>query len=93
LFWNYRKAFGFDYIPLAIGIHREVLAVSPGPISGRALRKAIRMRCRHAKYLMALARDGAWRHDIYGQPVEPVAYADLVAARKLIAARKRRVTR
>jgi sRNA-binding protein len=86
----YPRAFGFHYKPLAIGTGRLVLDQNPGaPFSARVIRRTIRMRTKHHRYLMALAADGAKRYSLNGKPVGPVSYADMVAARRELAKRRR----
>jgi sRNA-binding protein len=85
---EYWPVFGRGYPPLAIGIHREIIAnpKRPARITGRMIRKAIYVRTQHDKYLMALIeRDAdsksiAKRYDLKGKPVGPVAPKDIKAA-------------
>jgi hypothetical protein len=85
---EYWRVFGRDYPPLAIGIHREIIAnpKRPAKVTGNLIRKAIYVRSQHDKYLMALIqRDGegkpcAMRYDLKCKPVGPVAAKDVKAA-------------
>jgi sRNA-binding protein len=64
------RAAGQPIVPLAIGTakHLEELGVP-----SEAVAHVIRGYTRHPAYLRALARPGAMRHDLTGQPVEPVS--------------------
>ena len=92
LFREYWRVFGPHYVPLAIGIHRKIIANSRHKgtgISGNAIRRAIYARTNYDKYLMAMIeRDEsgaqiAMRHDLRGRPVEPVSQEDIKAALKV----------
>jgi hypothetical protein len=85
---EYWRVFGVDYRPLAIGVHREIIAnpKRPAEVTGNLIRKVIFERTQHDKYLMALIErdaDGksiAKRYDLKGKPVGPVAAKDIKAA-------------
>jgi hypothetical protein len=58
--------------PLAIGIHRQLVALRPPGMSTRALREALSRWTNHPAYLRALTAPGAMRVDLDGTPVSPV---------------------
>jgi sRNA-binding protein len=60
--------------PLAIGTDRALAALLVSPDDdGKKLIKTIVMRhCQSVQYATAMSRDGAMRHDLDGNPVEPV---------------------
>jgi hypothetical protein len=85
---EYWRVFGRDYPPLAIGIHRQIIAnpKRPAKVTGNLIRKVIYERTQHDKYLMAMIQrdaDGkpcAMRYDLKCKPVGPVAAKDVKAA-------------
>ena len=95
LFRHYPRAFGQNYIPLMLGIHRELLANPKLPVGSNVLRKVLYRRTRYDRYLLAMAaRDefgfSAMRHNLKGEPVEPVSEADALAALDAWRRRKKR---
>jgi hypothetical protein len=69
--------------PFKIGIRADLEALlTPGDATALAeLKVTLKRYCRSEKYIYACAAPGAQRHDIDGQPVEPVSDADLRMAR------------
>lgn len=64
----------------AIGIHPFVKAKLKPGTPAKLFSTAMHRYVRGASYLLALAQPGAMRHDIDGNPVEPVSEADRVRA-------------
>jgi hypothetical protein len=71
--------------PLAIGIHRDLIAVAPEGISARSLRKALADWTRHHAYQSALAEPGSARIGLDGNPVAPVTEAHRAHVAALLA--------
>lgn len=72
LFELYPKLFGQRFLPLKLGVFQELLAAHPGVFQRDTLKAALGVHTRSTRYLQAVA-SGAPRHDLQGQPVEPVA--------------------
>ena len=90
LFRTYGHVFGPQHVPLAIGIHREIIANRKRPVSASVIRRVIYRRTNHDRYLIALAAIGAERHDLHGRSVAPVSPQDRVEALAKVRARRRR---
>ncbi|KSV64873.1 hypothetical protein N185_34365 [Sinorhizobium sp. GW3] len=68
--------------PFALGLWNDVRSLLKPEISVTALRKAMSTYVHSRSYQIAVARAGSLRHDINGNPVEPVSDADRVDALK-----------
>lgn len=66
--------------PFAIGISPLIEARLKPDASRPDLKAAIRRFARHRFYLLAVAQPNAMRHDIDGNPIEPVSDNDRLAA-------------
>ena len=81
-------------VPLAIGASRELLSLARPDCSKTMVRRWLGRWCRRIDYLAAVAAPDSLRHDLNGQPVEPVAdqhrahaHAMMVIAEAALAAR------
>jgi ProP effector len=72
LFELYPKLFGARFLPLKLGIFQELVAAHPDRLEPAELKVALGLHTRSNRYLEAVA-SGLPRHDLLGQPVEPVA--------------------
>ena len=72
LFELYPKLFGARFLPLKVGVYDELMAAHPDRFSAEDLKGALQQHTRSNRYLEAVA-SGLERHDLQGQPVEPVA--------------------
>ncbi|MDM0074921.1 ProQ/FINO family protein [Variovorax sp. J2P1-59] len=72
LFELYPKMFGARFLPLKLGVYQELLALHPEEFKKEDLKIALGLHARSTRYLEAVAA-GEQRHDLNGQPVEPVA--------------------
>lgn len=72
LFELYPKLFGPRFLPLKLGVYQELLALHPDEFKKEDLKIAMGLHARSTRYLEAVA-SGAQRHDLNGEPVEPVA--------------------
>ena len=72
LFELYPKMFGARFLPLKLGVYQELLALHPDEFKKEDLKIALGLHARSTRYLEAVAA-GEQRHDLNGQPVEPVA--------------------
>lgn len=78
--------------PLMIGINRALLArLDRERCTVRTLRRLVGRLVRSRLYLEALARPGATRHDLDGQPVEPVSDEHQAHAQELLKERRAKV--
>jgi len=68
--------------PFALGLWNEIRPVLRPDVSVSALRKALATYVHARSYQMAVARPGSQRHDLNGEPVEPVSDADRLDALK-----------
>lgn len=66
------KLFGARFLPLKVGIFEDIMAANPGEFTKEALKPALGFHARSTRYLEAVA-NGAQRHDLAGEPVEPIA--------------------
>jgi len=68
----YPQLFGARFLPLKLGIFQDLMAAQPNLFSRDELKLALSVHTRSTRYLQAVA-SGLARHDLSGQPVEPVA--------------------
>ncbi|MGZ5271442.1 MAG: ProQ/FinO family protein [Ramlibacter sp.] len=68
----YPGLFGARFLPLKLGIFEEMRAAHPDRLPAEELKVALGLHTRSNRYLEAVA-SGLPRHDLAGQPVEPVA--------------------
>lgn len=66
--------------PFALGLWNDVRPLLKPEVSVSALRKAVATYVHSRRYQMAVAKAGSVRHDINGEPVEPVSDADRMDA-------------
>jgi ProP effector len=72
LFELYPQLFGANFLPLKLGIYQELVAAHPEELPKEALKAALGVHTRSARYLQCVAA-GNQRHDLAGAPVEDVA--------------------
>ena len=72
LFALYPKMFGAQFLPLKLGVYQDLLAQHPDDFKKDDLKVALGLHARSTRYLEAVAA-GHQRHDLQGQPVEPVS--------------------
>lgn len=72
LFELYPHLFGAEFLPLKLGIFQELLALHPDHFKRDTLKLALGVHTRSTRYLQCVAA-GRARHDLQGQPGEPVA--------------------
>jgi ProP effector len=72
LFELYPHLFGAHFLPLKLGIFQELLAAHPKQFARDELKAALGVHTRSTRYLQSVA-SGLPRHDLQGQPGEPVA--------------------
>ena len=72
LFELYPKLFGAHFLPLKLGVYQELLARHPDDLPKADLKLAMGQHARSTRYLECVAA-GLPRHDLDGNPVEPVA--------------------
>jgi len=72
LFELYPQLFGQRFVPLKLGVFQDLMAAHPDVFKRDQLKVALRVHTRSTRYLQAVA-SGLPRHDLQGQPVEPVA--------------------
>ncbi len=68
----YPQLFGAVFLPLKRGIFQDLQAAHPVELEREALKQAMAIHTRSTRYLTAVA-SGLPRHDLQGQPVEPMA--------------------
>ena len=68
----YPHLFGAVFRPMKRGIFQELLDKHPAEFEPVSLKAALSMHARSLRYLTAVA-SGEQRHDLQGQPVEPMA--------------------
>ena len=66
------RLFGARFRPLKLGIFEDLMARHPGAFAKEDLKQALGQHVRSSRYLEAVA-EGDARHDLDGNPVEPVA--------------------
>ncbi len=69
---HFPALFGARFRPLKVGTYDDILARHPQAYEAEALKAALGEHARSTRYLEAVANGDA-RHDLDGQPVEPVA--------------------
>ena len=72
LFELYPKMFGAHFLPLKLGVFQDLLALHPELFKRDDLKVALGLHARSTRYLESVA-SGLQRHDLNGEPVEPVA--------------------
>ena len=72
LFDLYPKMFGAQFLPLKLGVFQDLLAQHPELFKRDELKVALGLHARSTRYLESVA-SGLARHDLNGDPVEPVA--------------------
>jgi len=72
LFELYPKMFGAHFLPLKLGVFQDLLALHPELFKRDELKVALGLHARSTRYLESVAA-GLPRHDLSGEPVEPVA--------------------
>ena len=72
LFEFYPKLFGAQFLPLKLGVFQDLLARHPEAFKKDELKLAMGQHARSTRYLDSVAA-GLPRHDLDGNPVEPVA--------------------
>lgn len=72
LFDLYPKMFGAQFLPLKLGVFQDLLAQHPELFKRDELKVALGLHARSTRYLESVA-SGQQRHDLNGDPVEPVA--------------------
>lgn len=72
LFELYPKMFGTHFLPLKLGVFQDLLALHPEAFKRDELKVALGLHARSTRYLESVA-SGLQRHDLHGEPVEPVA--------------------
>lgn len=90
LFELYPHLFGQRFVPLKLGVFQDLLAAHPDAFKRDELKVALGVHTRSTRYLQAVA-SGLPRHDLQGQPVEPVAPEHVLLS--LVEVFKRRQTR
>ncbi len=90
LFELYPKLFGAHFLPLKLGVFQELLARHPDEFVKADLKIAMGQHARSTRYLECVAA-GLPRHDLDGNPVEPVAPEHIHHA--IVEVFKRRQTR
>ncbi|TFY97924.1 ProQ/FinO family protein [Ramlibacter rhizophilus] len=68
----YPRLFGARFRPLKRGVFEDLMARHPGDFAKDELKQALGQHVRSTRYLEAVA-EGDARHDLDGEPVEPVA--------------------
>ncbi|MEJ8834815.1 ProQ/FINO family protein [Ramlibacter sp. AN1133] len=72
LFELYPRLFGARFLPLKIGVFEDLVAAHPEALPAAELKLALGQHTRSTRYIEAVA-SGLPRHDLQGQPVEPMA--------------------
>lgn len=72
LFELYPNMFGAQFLPLKLGVYKDLLARHPEVFKPEELKVAMGLHARSMRYLESVAA-GHQRHDLDGTPVEPVA--------------------
>ena len=74
-----------DPLPLMLGVHKPLAAARPPEHSVSAVKEALHAWLRRKRYRAALVAEGAMRHDLTGEPVEPVSPEHQAHARTWLA--------
>ena len=72
LFALYPNIFGAHFLPLKLGTFQDLMAAHPDAFERDDLKVALGLHARSTRYLESVA-SGLQRHDLQGNPVEPVA--------------------
>jgi len=72
LFGLYPKMFGARFLPLKLGVFQDLLALHQEVFKRDELKVALGLHARSTRYLESVAL-GLQRHNLQGEPVEPVA--------------------
>ena len=72
LFELYPNLFGAQFLPLKLGVFQDLLALHPELFKREDLKVALGLHARSTRYLESVA-SGLQRHDLNGEPVEPVS--------------------
>ena len=72
LFELYPRMFGAQFLPLKLGAFQDLLAENPEAFKRDELKVALGLHARSTRYLECVAA-GHPRHNLQGEPVEPVA--------------------
>ena len=72
LFGLYPNMFGARFLPLKLGVFQDLLALHPDLFKRDELKVALGLHARSTRYLESVA-SGLQRHNLQGEPVEPVA--------------------
>lgn len=72
LFELHPKLFGARFVPLKLGVYEDLLTRHPDAFKAEDLKVAMGQHARSTRYLESVAA-GHQRHDLDGNPVEPVA--------------------
>jgi len=64
--------FGAHFLPLKLGVFQDLLALHPELFKRDELKVALGLHARSTRYLESVA-SGLQRHNLQGEPVEPVA--------------------
>ena len=72
LFGLYPKMFGARFLPLKLGVFQDLLTLHPEVFKRDELKVALGLHARSTRYLESVA-SGLQRHNLQGEPVEPVA--------------------
>ncbi|MBK8271390.1 MAG: ProQ/FinO family protein [Planctomycetes bacterium] len=84
---EYPKTFNLDApVPLKIGIHLDLAAQHPD-LDPATLKRALKRYCERRRYQLALAREGACRVDLAGNPAGEVTAEQQKVARRKVAPR------
>lgn len=68
----YPQHFGAEFLPLKRGIFQDLMEAHPDTLDQAGLKAALAFHTRSTRYLTVVA-SGQQRHDLQGQPVEPMA--------------------
>ena len=68
----YPQLFGAQFLPLKRGIFQDLMQAHPESLDQASLKSALALHTRSTRYLVTVA-EGRQRHDLSGQPVEPMA--------------------
>jgi ProP effector len=72
LFELYPKMFGARFLPLKLGAFQDLMAENPEAFKKDELKVALGLHARSTRYLECVAA-GLPRHNLQGEPIEPVA--------------------
>jgi hypothetical protein len=72
LYELYPALFGARFLPLKVGVFEDLRTAQPDRLPAEELKVALGLHTRSNRYIEAVA-SGLARHDLQGQPVEPVA--------------------